>query len=393
MKKIALITSGFLPVPAINGGGVEQLCETIINQNENRSKLKIDLYTIHHPKICNYEYENTNINSIKRNKFLSLIYKPINYVLKKFRIKLYFDDYINQLSNYNLEDKEYDYIIIENNMFLFKKVYLKHKGNAKFIFHLHNDIGDFYKPKYLSKFIANNADIIITVSDYIKRRFIELTSCESKKVKCIYNCVADITNDNYIKTNKDTDDNNITFLYCGRFSEEKGLKELIVAFNRLKYHNIKLIIVGTPIYKTILGIKVLNSYSRQIMNYSKNNSKINFVGYVNNLDIYNYYNLADVVVIPTICEEAFGLVAVEAMKCSKAIITTNSGGLIEIVDESCAIIIDKNDIINNLENAMIKVVNNKENIELMGMNSFKLVENKYTQEEYYDRILKVLNIK
>ena len=107
----------------------------------------------------------------------------------------------------------------------------------------------------------------------------------------------------------------------------------------------------------------------------------------------NYFNLADVVVIPTICEEAFGLVAVEAMKCSKAIITTNSGGLIEIVDESCAIIIDKNDIINNLENAMIKVVNNKENIELMGMNSFKLVENKYTQEEYYDRILKVLNIK
>ena len=45
------------------------------------------------------------------------------------------------------------------------------------------------------------------------------------------------------------------------------------------------------------------------------------------------YARADVVVYPTIGDEPFGLVPIEAMACGRPVVVTNSGGLIESVVE------------------------------------------------------------
>lgn len=393
MKKIALISSGFLPVPAVNGGGVEQLCETFIEQNDKYCDFCIDLYTIYDEKINKYNYKNTKVISIKKNKLCSILDATLNYILKKMNICLYFDNYIKKVANIVATNNDYEYIIIENNMFLFQKINKTIKtNNIKLIFHLHNDIDNYYKPIKLSKYISKNAYAIITVSQYIKKRFVSLTGCDERKVHCVYNCV-DLP-PKLIKDNDEHVDSGITtFLYCGRFSPEKGLKELILAFNRLKNTNAKLIVLGGPVYKKMFGMKILNSYSKKIYKLSSNNKSINFTGYVNNKLIYEYYKIADVVVIPTICEEAFGLVAVEAMRCSKAIIVTNSGGLTEIINEKCAIIINKSNIIDELEKAMAELIGNKKKINELGENSYNLVKKLYKPENYYYGILKVLKEK
>jgi len=57
--------------------------------------------------------------------------------------------------------------------------------------------------------------------------------------------------------------------------------------------------------------------------------------------VYNYCN---VVVYPTIGEEPFGLVPVEAMACAKPTVVTRSGGMVEsVVDNETGYIIEKRD--------------------------------------------------
>jgi glycosyltransferase involved in cell wall biosynthesis len=63
------------------------------------------------------------------------------------------------------------------------------------------------------------------------------------------------------------------------------------------------------------------------------------------LDLPGVYNHCQVVIYPTIGEEPFGLVPVEAMACEKPVIVTKSGGLVEsVINGETGFIIDKGDV-------------------------------------------------
>ena len=55
------------------------------------------------------------------------------------------------------------------------------------------------------------------------------------------------------------------------------------------------------------------------------------------------YTASDVFVNPTL-DEAFGMVNIEALACGTPVITYNSGGSPECIDESCGIVVEKNHI-------------------------------------------------
>ena len=44
--KIAFITPGLLPIPAFNGGAIETLLDSLINQNETEGKIDITVLSI-----------------------------------------------------------------------------------------------------------------------------------------------------------------------------------------------------------------------------------------------------------------------------------------------------------------------------------------------------------
>ena len=167
-EKIALVTPGYLPVPAVNGGAVETLITYIIDSNEKNHLYDIDLYTVSSQKnygLSNYKY--TNIVPIKTNRVLSgIIFRIINRVLKIMKINYVLSSFRKKCTSL-VNKKEYDKIIVENNAGLYKRIYRdyskKHK-NTQFYFHLHNDIGGPDKSIKDAKFIANTANEIIFVS-------------------------------------------------------------------------------------------------------------------------------------------------------------------------------------------------------------------------------------
>jgi len=96
----------------------------------------------------------------------------------------------------------------------------------------------------------------------------------------------------------------VTYIYTGYLIPRKGVKYLLQAWtiHIQKYPNDHLLLVGGG-----------ELYQELLQTYQKNHS-ILFIGTVNYDDIYKYYAVADVFIIPTI-EDNWSLVVPEAMAC------------------------------------------------------------------------------
>ena len=397
--RIAIITPGFLPVPAVDGGAIETLITYILEGNDKNSNNTIDLFTIESEKLSYISYKNTNIIQVKVRKYDKVVAR-IRYLINKFCFgkKEYHIAFGKRLINKYLKE-EYDYVIIENNMPLYKDIYNNTKYKENLIFHLHNDIGSNSKPKHLCRLINNTAVCVLVVSDYIKNRFDNC--CNDKKSKVLYNCLnlkmfnkRNLKKSIILKRKYNIQDNDIVFMYSGRITEEKGIKELILAFMRIeKNKNAKLIVVGNSWFsntKEDFFTIELNKLTEEI------NDRIIFTGYIPFDEMHEVYGIADVVVIPSKCEEAFCMVGLEAMAMELPIIATNSGGLQEIIDDKCAIILNKEqNLIDQLIIAMNELIHDENKRIDMGKSGYSKVNkyNKFDKNNYYREFFNILNIK
>ena len=121
-------------------------------------------------------------------------------------------------------------------------------------------------------------------------------------------------------------ENEPALLYVGRFSAEKGPKELLKALSLVKDPP-KLIMIGKGPEK------------EWCENFAKEkNLPVIFAGYVANEELYHYYNAIPIVVIPSVdmpeLKEAWSLTVNECMNQGCVVVATESvgaaaGGLVE----------------------------------------------------------------
>jgi len=141
-----------------------------------------------------------------------------------------------------------------------------------------------------------------------------------------------------------------TILFVGRVSPEKGVHVLIEAFSRiLREHPLaRLEIIGgmgaapkefivdrnpDPLVAAIEGL-FSGDYVEKVKASlgARAASNTTFHGEVSYLELKKWYQTADILVVPSVWNEPFGLPAVEAMACGLPVIAARSGGLPEIVD-------------------------------------------------------------
>lgn len=386
MKNIAIVMPSYKPVPDVRGGGIEHLVTNIITDNEQVNRFHIDLYTIDDVRLTKYNFSNTVLYKIRKNRLKIIIEKIINRILFYLNIEFVFDWY-NYSVKHKIKNKKYDFIIVENNMYLYKILYCV--VNSKFIFHLHNDIDNRNKPYSLCKFISNTASQVITCSEFLKERFYSITKCN--QIAVLNNCVdfkiftySDMDRINLRKKYK-LDKNDVVFLYIGRISEDKGIIPLIDSFELIKNKNFKLFIIGDKENGDHHTISMFN-------NLIESSVKSKYLGKIFNKDLYKFISMADSVVIPTIVEEAFGLVAIEAMSCGKPVIVANSGALTELVDHKCGFIFDKEQFAESFID-VVSEINDIAQLQEMGKNALKKVRNNpsYDSEKYFDNFRKILD--
>ena len=136
------------------------------------------------------------------------------------------------------------------------------------------------------------------------------------------------------------------FVYIGMLSEQKGVKWLIDSFNSLRNTNAELYIAG----KGPLDQYVIDS--------AKTNKHIHYMGFLKETDVNSLLQECDVVVCPSLWQEPFGRVVLDAYKNAMPIIVSNRGALSEIVsDRVTGLVIDPNQD-NSLSQAMQYLIDN-----------------------------------
>ncbi len=141
------------------------------------------------------------------------------------------------------------------------------------------------------------------------------------------------------------------FVFLGRLVEGKGVHLAIRAIAKLNSIGVKtnLTVVGTgPASDSLM--ELAKSYNLQ--------HQIQFIGMLEGLDLVTSLNSHRFMVIPSISEETFGMVALEALACGCIPIGSDSGGLPEAIGQA-GLLFKKNDI-DELANCMHKIVSNKE---------------------------------
>jgi len=113
----------------------------------------------------------------------------------------------------------------------------------------------------------------------------------------------------------------IDILYVGNLSVHKGLHILIRAFRKLQYENIKLHVVGKG--------KDVEKFKR----LAGNDSRIRFYGFVSENELRKLYNMANVVVVPSIWYENSPVVIYESFMSGTPVIGSRIGGIPELVED------------------------------------------------------------
>jgi glycosyltransferase involved in cell wall biosynthesis len=111
------------------------------------------------------------------------------------------------------------------------------------------------------------------------------------------------------------------FLYIGRLDAEKGIDRFCNAFDVVSQQApyIHLSIAGSGNLESILQSR-----------YSSNPA-IQFLGFVQGSAKIAALQNSDYVVVPSVCQEAFGITAIEAFFYGKPVLASRTGGLPEIV--------------------------------------------------------------
>ena len=121
------------------------------------------------------------------------------------------------------------------------------------------------------------------------------------------------------KINFSNNNNIITIGFVGEITHHKGLH---ILFESLKFvhEKIELIIIGNG---DAIYIKMLKKLATTL------NHEIKFLGYRSDAkELYRYF---DILVLPSIAFESFGIVLLEAMKFNLPVICSDFGGMKEVV--------------------------------------------------------------
>jgi N-acetyl-alpha-D-glucosaminyl L-malate synthase BshA len=194
------------------------------------------------------------------------------------------------------------------------------------------DINNFENQRFFNYFIShslNSSYKSIAVSEDLANKM-RLMVNDDNKIVVIKNAVdTDRFNPNKninIRQNFGIKYEDVVILFVGYLDEFKGIFELINAFNTISKDNknVKLLMVGVgPKKKNLL----------KILKKRRIESKVIFTGRIDHQKIHNYYQAADIFVLPSYTEGGGPpLVIMEAMACALPIIATKVGGIPEGVE-------------------------------------------------------------
>ena len=236
-----------------------------------------------------------------------------------------------------------------------------------------------WKGKTFRKFYFDKFDRVIVVSNMSKNILIKMHHMPPKKIIVIYNGIDIEKFSSYDSSTIETYrkkylifENHLVFGVIGRIAEIKGHRYFIEASKKVseKYPMCKFLIVGEGDKELTQNLK------NQVDSMGLSNYFI-FTGYQKN--IAELLEMIDIFVLPSL-SEGLPFSILEAMAMKKPVISTNVGGIPElIINRNRGILVSPKDS-KELANAMLELAENYTNRIYYGLNGFKHVTDNFSQK-------------
>ncbi len=204
----------------------------------------------------------------------------------------------------------------------------------------------------LARFFVNG---YIAVSQVTKEKIMQVARVSAVQIKVIYN---------FIRSNGSTIMQGATSIidkekltrpglkefvigFAGRLSSEKGCKYLLDVLPSLSF-NYRVLIAGDGPLRESLS---------DIVRGLRLENRVTFLGYVE--DMTSFFAAIDLLVVPSIFE-SFGLSAIEAQSASVPVLSSDVGGLIEILNDGSDCLLYKNEVKNDLQEKITLLMRNSD---------------------------------
>ncbi|MEA1972155.1 MAG: glycosyltransferase family 4 protein [Candidatus Cloacimonadota bacterium] len=269
-------------------------------------------------------------------------------------------------------------------------VFVKKIFNMKLVLMMHHP----HKKNIIYKLILKNTDFLFANSSYVLKRTDEIFETKRKAILPVpidYNQFKPDSDLRLIRRKHNIPDDFIFIFSAGRFINWKGFEYLIEAINLLVLDysilNISLKIAGQgpnfKKYQDLINEKDIYKY-------------VELIGYIPNSEMPNYYNEADIFVIPSIIDEngeteGFGVVSLEANACRTPVVGSKVGGIVDVIKdgENGFLVEQKN--AEDLAEKLAKLIMNRSQREKMGEIGCEMVKNKFNWEIVGNKISDVYN--
>jgi len=288
---------------------------------------------------------NTIINNLKQSKFKKQVsiygqyvenpMSPENFVGIKPPLLPFFSKNMHvakiMCSKILKEKNTINIIEIHNRPYLIDYIYKKIRSGHISIF-FHNNPLEMNGSKSIEerKKILDKVSFVFCVSKFVKSKFLKGISCHKNKVIVLYNGVE--RNIKYFpKKYKE-------IIFVGRLVQEKGVQLYVKTIKKLynKFPEYKFFLIGSS---HLGGDERQSNFAKKIIKeYKDIGERAVYYGFTSNSKVQKFMKRASLIVVPSIWDEPFGLVVAEAMSNGIAVITSNVGGIPEVIGKNGVVI-------------------------------------------------------
>ncbi|WP_373598495.1 glycosyltransferase [Paraclostridium bifermentans] len=254
------------------------------------------------------------------------------------------------------------------------------KAMKKLVINIHSDSQyDFNGIKkiiysFIELFTLRKADKIITVSKDLKYKIIERYKINKDKIININNGI----NIKHI-SNRTIKDDKFKFLFVGRLEKVKNVPFLINAMKELK-------LKGYNFSCDIVGSGSEEEQLKEIVNINNLESSINFLGYQE--DISEFMIQSNLLLL-TSNMEGMPIVIIEAFGYNLPVISSNVGGINEIItNKKTGILYEKNNM-NEFVDILERILNNDIDLNSISNNAYLEYKTKWTSSSMSEKYMNV----
>ena len=382
--RIALVSSGLVPVPPVRGGAVE---EYVYQLSRHLRRFGVDAVVID----ANYDdnklvYEELNGAQIVRIPTAKPFIGFKERIIKEFLFGGAASRYISREG----------FEIIHANTAWAGFALALHKSVGKlrcrgFVYTCHNPLWPENRVHIGEKIVRlvegytmKVADIVVALNKTMYRALTEKAKIDPRKMVIVPNGV----DTEFFRPGLEDEqalsryglEEQSYILFVGRVSPEKGVHILLRAFKQIVNDvpkNFKLVIVG-PLTSTFNPTQISN-YAKAMMSYAKEKlgERVVFTGAIDRNSLRILYSNAYCFVLPSLAE-AFPMVLLEAMASGTPTIGSTAGGIPDIIIDGVNGLLFRKGDWKDLANKMLMLIADKNLRNKLTLNSRKIVEEVYS---------------